>query len=592
MADEVLQRDQNHVPVIGLITDDVNEEVRMGRIDDATKAMKVTANFPGNTDGQIKVTSADTTFGYLATKLVAGTGVTLTVNNPGGNETLTIDASGAGYNTIQEDGVAVAQRTIINFTHGFDVADNVTKTNVAIDEGELDLSLMGGQLDLTTQVTGLLPAANIDITDLESNLDLANIGGQIDLTTQVTGILPAANIDITDLESALDLGNIAGQIDLNTQVTGTLSVSNGGTGATTLTGVLHGNGTSAFTAIPLTVDGAILIGDGSGEPTTLAAFSSATGTLKLANGGTGASLSDPGANKLWGWDDTDNSIGFWTIGSGLSYDHGTHTLSASSVSFPAEQVIGGYAATANNTTNTAQFVTSSTDGSVVFIAYYNSYTDEYTIARFARDTNTLMYYKTHEATVSSTDGAGGGMAIVGSYLYLLNEGTGGNAGNMVGTRLDAADLTNPASLTTGNPALASFGGVFTDGTDLFVNLGTTTWTQYTISGTTITAASTITGGQTNARSSYFDGTHVFMVSSANVVNKYTYVVGGAFTSVASATYDQLGWGSNDDQALGIGFINISPTVIYVGYKSLLSWYSGSANSEKSNVIIKSFTKPA
>src|SRR5687767_14250031 len=35
-------------------------------------------------------------------------------------------------------------------------------------------------------------------------------------------------------------------------------------------------------------DGTIVIGDGSGAPTTLAAFSSATGTLKVANGGSGA----------------------------------------------------------------------------------------------------------------------------------------------------------------------------------------------------------------------------------------------------------------------------------------------------------------
>lgn len=54
-----------------------------------------------------------------------------------------------------------------------------------------------------------------------------------------------------------------------------------------------------------------------------------SGVLPLANGGTGSNLSDPAANRLWGWDDTDNSIGFWTIGANLTYDHATHTLSAS-----------------------------------------------------------------------------------------------------------------------------------------------------------------------------------------------------------------------------------------------------------------------
>lgn len=51
--------------------------------------------------------------------------------------------------------------------------------------------------------------------------------------------------------------------------------------------------------------------------------------VSLADGGTGASLSDPGANRLWGWDDTDGAIAFITIGTNLSYDHATHTLSAS-----------------------------------------------------------------------------------------------------------------------------------------------------------------------------------------------------------------------------------------------------------------------
>lgn len=56
----------------------------------------------------------------------------------------------------------------------------------------------------------------------------------------------------------------------------------------------------------------------------------ASGTdVALADGGTGVSLADPGANRLWGWDDTDNAIVWITIGAGLSYDAGTNTLSSS-----------------------------------------------------------------------------------------------------------------------------------------------------------------------------------------------------------------------------------------------------------------------
>lgn len=59
-------------------------------------------------------------------------------------------------------------------------------------------------------------------------------------------------------------------VDLTAGVTGTLPVANGGTGAATLTGVVKGNGVGAFTA------------------GTVALASEVSGTLPVANGGTGA----------------------------------------------------------------------------------------------------------------------------------------------------------------------------------------------------------------------------------------------------------------------------------------------------------------
>ncbi len=47
-------------------------------------------------DEKAKVSANDTTPGYLNGKLVAGAGVTLTENNDGGNETLTLAATGTG----------------------------------------------------------------------------------------------------------------------------------------------------------------------------------------------------------------------------------------------------------------------------------------------------------------------------------------------------------------------------------------------------------------------------------------------------------------------------------------------------------------
>lgn len=66
-----------------------------------------------------------------------------------------------------------------------------------------------------------------------------------------------------------------------------LSVGQGGTGATSLTdgGILLGSGSGAITAMSVLSDGNVVIGDGTTDPTTLAAFTSSTGTLKHEYGG-------------------------------------------------------------------------------------------------------------------------------------------------------------------------------------------------------------------------------------------------------------------------------------------------------------------
>jgi hypothetical protein len=74
-------------------------------------------------------------------------------------------------------------------------------------------------------------------------------------TYAVTDLTAAGRAILDDADAAaqrttLGLGTVAtlNSISLTTNVTGTLPVGNGGTGATTLTGVIKGNGTSAFSA--------------------------------------------------------------------------------------------------------------------------------------------------------------------------------------------------------------------------------------------------------------------------------------------------------------------------------------------------------
>ena len=114
------------------------------------------------------------------------------------------------------------------------------------------------------------------------------------------------------------------QVTLTTGVTGTLPVGNGGSGATSLTdgGILLGSGTAAVTAMSVLADGEIVVGDGSTDPVALAAFSSSTGTLKVASGGTGASSL------------TDKAVL-------ISQDSGTDTVGSVALTTSGQLIIGG-----------------------------------------------------------------------------------------------------------------------------------------------------------------------------------------------------------------------------------------------------------
>lgn len=70
-----------------------------------------------------------------------------------------------------------------------------------------------------------------------------------------------------------------------TSATGTLTVPHGGTGATTLTGVLKGNGTGAVTAVSGT-SAQVVHGDASVGAVVLT--TDVSGTLPVGNGGVGA----------------------------------------------------------------------------------------------------------------------------------------------------------------------------------------------------------------------------------------------------------------------------------------------------------------
>lgn len=197
-----------------------------------------------------------------------------------------------GYNQIQIDDSNVnPQRQILNFLDFFTGVDNPGNSSTDVS---LDVAALAAD---TTFVTDLV--ANNTFTTL--------LAGD----TNFIDTLIANNYFTTNLAGDT---NFIDSLIANTYFT--TNLANDNNFITTLT-----NNATFIGDVTTIINNA-------GPTLQIDLTDQVTGILPLANGGTGSSLSDPGADKLWGWDDTDGTIGFWTLGSGLSYDHATHTISS------------------------------------------------------------------------------------------------------------------------------------------------------------------------------------------------------------------------------------------------------------------------
>ena len=179
--------------------------------------------------GQLLIGKADGTLAKAT--LTAGTGISVT--NGDGAITIT--------NSAPDQTVALTAGTGISVTGTY---PSFTVANSAPDQ---TVALTGAG---TTTITGTYPNFTItsadQFTGTVTSVDIS--GGTTGLTVSGSPITGSGTITLA----------------------GTLGVANGGTGATTLTGIVKASGTSAFTA------------------GTVSLSSEVSGTLPVANGGTGA----------------------------------------------------------------------------------------------------------------------------------------------------------------------------------------------------------------------------------------------------------------------------------------------------------------
>jgi hypothetical protein len=173
--------------------------------------------------------------------VIAGT----TTLNPKTTNTIDLGSSGLRFKDIYAAGTAYV--ATLDLTNALAVADGGTGANTFTAN-----NVLLGNGTSAFQVVAPGTAGNILTSNGTTWQSSTPTAGVSTISFGTTGLTPstATNGAVT--------------------VAGTLTVGNGGTGAATLTGVVKGNGTSAFTAGNVNL------------------ASEVTGTLPIANGGTGA----------------------------------------------------------------------------------------------------------------------------------------------------------------------------------------------------------------------------------------------------------------------------------------------------------------
>ena len=121
-----------------------------------------------------------------------------------------------------------------------------------------------------------------------ANPNIVSVTSILGNTTFLTPADTSANVLLSNAASSgnvLKINQIvAANVDLTSQVTGTLPVANGGTGATTITAnnVVLGNGTSAVQTVAPGTSGNILTSNGTTWQSTAPAASGISAGLSIA----------------------------------------------------------------------------------------------------------------------------------------------------------------------------------------------------------------------------------------------------------------------------------------------------------------------
>ena len=394
-----------------------------------------------------------------------------------------------------------------------------------------------------------------------------------------SGAAVVANLDADKLDGQqgshyLDPANLSSAV----------AVNKGGTGATSLTdgGVLLGSGTSAITATAVLGDGVILIGDGSGDPTTLDVGSS-TAITTLGTIATGV------------WEGTDVGVAHGGTGvstltdGGVLLGNGTGNIQAMAVLADGEMIVGDGTTdpVAESGADLRTSIGVGTGNSPQFTGVELGHATDTTIARASAGNVTIEgneIYRAGGTDVPVADGGTGRSTLTDGGI-LIGKGTA--AINQMAVLADGemivGDGTTDPVAETGSTLRASIGcdaaGNITSGTVATARLGSGTASSRTfLRGDSSWAAAG--GGKVLQITSATYGTTVSTTTSTFVDTGLSCALTPAATSSKILGYGGIN-GTRKDGPTGVG-LALCEDIGGAGYSCFQNTFEGLGGYDAGN----------
>lgn len=171
----------------------------------------------GSDSNQVKVTTNDTTPGYLSDKLDAGSNITLTIQNPGADENILISATGSGFDTN-----CSATNSCPNIVYQNQDANlNNIRFKGTISGGDFNYSLSDANDSQSCpagqalqSVGATITCVDINATSSDGNGSILGTSNQVNVTNGLSRLFGDANV-VLSLPQNIDTSSSPQFVGLN-----------------------------------------------------------------------------------------------------------------------------------------------------------------------------------------------------------------------------------------------------------------------------------------------------------------------------------------------------------------------------------------